>query len=118
MLDTFPTVGPRDSLIDSVLRTPPESPIAQGWPKPPTYPGSDPRIHVNFYTNMVSDRVGDKPQTLILPLTRSIPLWARVSGPSAEKNKGKLQPKTRPLGKGYNRGESLPFGEVELMETL
>jgi hypothetical protein len=35
-------------------------------------------IHVNFYTNMVSDRVGDKPQTLILPLTRSIPLWARV----------------------------------------
>ena len=49
-------------------------------------------IHVNFYTNMVSDRVGDKPQTLILPLTRSIPLWARVSGLSAEKNKGKLQP--------------------------
>jgi hypothetical protein len=52
-------------------------------------------IHVNFYTNMVSDRVGDKPQTLILPLTRSIPLWARVSGLSAEKNKGKLQPLQR-----------------------
>jgi hypothetical protein len=26
-------------------------------------------IHVNFYTNMVSDRVGDKPQTLIRSLT-------------------------------------------------
>jgi len=35
--------------------------------------------HVNFYTNIVSDRVGDKPQTLILPFTRSIPLWARVT---------------------------------------
>jgi len=78
------------------------------------------------YINSLSDRVGDKPQTLILPLTRSIPLWARVSGPSAGKNKGKLQPKTRPcrsrpldpaLGKGYNGGKSLSFGEVELMET-
>jgi len=46
-------------------------------------------LHVNFYTNMVSDRVGDKPQTLILPFTRSIPLWARVTSGGSRFSLGK-----------------------------
>jgi hypothetical protein len=36
------------------------------------------------------DRVCGRPQTLILPLTRSIVLWARVSGVSARENMGDL----------------------------
>ncbi len=124
MLGTLSTARPGHSFSIPILLSQTGSLIAQAWLKPLAYPNGRKDPCEVLYRKF-SDRVGDSPQTLILSLTRSIPCWTRVSGPSATKNEGKLQPETRPcrsgpldpaLGKGYNRGESLPFGEVELME--